>query len=78
MTTLVRLDDEIVATVGATRFHLVPQIEALPFRSRRRRIAILMCAYALEIEAGDAPGPYCDDRAFSIAVEALAELEAGL
>lgn len=76
MTELVRLDGEIVATVGATRFYLVPRIEALPVDDRQRRLAVLMCAYALEVEAGNLPGPYSDDRALAAAVEALAELEA--
>jgi len=65
MTTLVRYEGEIVASVGRTRFYLAPGIEALPDGHPKLRVAVLMCVYALEVAQGQLPGPYSDDRALA-------------
>lgn len=77
MTTLIRLEAEIVATVGVTRYYLAPRIKELPKDDPIARIVDLMCAYALDVQAGRLPGPYSDDLALGVARRALAELERG-
>ena len=67
MTQLIRLDGEIVATVGATRLHLAPAIERLPDGDPKLRVVVLMCTYALEVAQGTAPAPYSDQDAVQYA-----------
>ena len=82
MTILIQYDGAPVATVGATRSFLAPQIEALPDGDPMLRFVVFMCAFALDIQNGRLPGPYSDDRATFFARAALigdeefAELEA--
>ena len=71
MTTVVRHEGEIVATVGATRYFLAPSVEALPPAHRKRRIVILMCAYALDIRQGSVAESYSDADALAVALDAL-------
>ena len=74
MTQLIRLEGEIVATVGATRFFLSPAIEALPEDDPIARLVTVMCAYALEVHAGELEGPYSDAAALEHARSVLQEL----
>ena len=75
MTSLVHLEGELVATVGASRYFLAPRIEALPEEDPVARKVVLMCVFALVIEAGQTDGPYSDQRATALADAALAELD---
>ena len=77
MTTLVRLDGEIVATVGATRIHLAPAIQALPDGDPKLRLVVLMAAYALEVAHGTVAGPYSDGAAKRYGCDALNGLTQG-
>ena len=77
MTTLIRLDGEIVATIGATRCFLAPRIQALPDDDPVGRTVLLMCAYALDIRAGRVSGPYRDEEALQVARIALDTFEHG-
>lgn len=77
MTTLVRLDGEIVATVGARRAFLAPRIEALGEQDPLTRKVLLMAAYALAIRAGTIHGPYSDEAAGFHADSVLARLDYG-
>ena len=71
MTILVSYAGRPVATVGARRIHLMPNIEALPDGDPVLRFVAAMCAYALEISQGSVPGPYSDKAAHAYAIEAL-------
>jgi hypothetical protein len=75
MTTVVRLRGEVVATAGAGRFHLGPQIEALPESDPLVRKVILMCVFALDVSSGEVEGPYTDARAEAFAKAAQQELD---
>ena len=71
MTQFIHLDGELVATVGARRFYLTPRVENLRAEDPTARLVTLMCAYALDVEAGRLPGPYSDAQAAAHAREAL-------
>jgi hypothetical protein len=49
MTVLVRLDGEVVATVGRSRAYLSPAAEALPDGDPKLQVITLMCDYALTL-----------------------------
>jgi hypothetical protein len=72
MTQLIQLDGEIVATVGATRFHLAPAIEQLPDGHPTLRTVVLMCTYAAELIAGGRATAYADADALAFAQAGLA------
>lgn len=67
MTLLIKLDGEVVATVGATRYFVAPRIEALPPDDQVGRLVTLMCAFALDVQAGRREGPYRDAEALRAA-----------
>ena len=71
MTTLIRFDGDLVASVGHTRAYLMPHIEALPDGDPLLRFVVVMCSYALEVAQGRLPGPYSDERAAFFARTAL-------
>lgn len=60
---LITYQGEIVATVGARRFWLAPQIDALTDDDPRAMFVALMAAYALQIRDFPDLGPYSDERA---------------
>jgi hypothetical protein len=71
MTIFIQYHRVPVATVGATRCFLAPQIEALPDGDPMLRFVVFMCTYALDIQNGRLPGPYSDERAAFFARSAL-------
>ena len=71
--TLITYRGEIVATAGASRFHLSPRITALDADDPLAVFVSMMAAYALRVRDGSAPGPYTDERAERFARLALIE-----
>lgn len=69
MTILVRLDGEVVATVGRSRAYLSPAAEALDDGDPKLQIIVVMCDYALETQA--TLTSYSDDAALKHAREVL-------
>lgn len=63
--------DRPVAMAGAHEFWLTQSIERLPDGDPDKRVVVLMCAFARDIETGELPAPYSDDRAEHFAREAL-------
>jgi hypothetical protein len=72
MTTLITHNGRNVATVGATRAHLAPELEQLPDGHPDKRFVAFMCLYALDIAAGELPGPYDQAAAEAYAQAAIA------
>ena len=73
MTILVRYEGRVVATVGATRAYLAPEIERLPDSDPLLRFVVMMCSYALDVGQGVLAGPYDDEIAALYARAALIE-----
>jgi len=69
--TLIVYEDEIVASVGATRVCFAPPIDGLASGDPLLSFVSLMAAYALEVRHGSAPGPYSHARAEMFARYAL-------
>ncbi len=64
-------DGHPVAMAGKDRFWLTHSIGLLPDGHPTKRMVLLMCAFARDVLAGEARGPYDDDRAERFAREAL-------
>ena len=64
-------DGHPVAMAGKDRFWLTHSIGLLPDGHPTKRVVLLMCAFARDVLAGEAPGPYDDARAERFAREAL-------
>ena len=60
-----------VAMAGEHDYWLTHSVELLPDGHPTKRMVIFMCAFARDVLAGEAPGPYTDDRASRFAREAL-------
>lgn len=71
MTTVVRYEGRVVATVGRTRAYLAPEIEQLPDADPLLRFVVMMCSYALDVAHGVLAGPYADATAALYARNAL-------
>jgi len=64
-------DGHPVAMAGKDRFWLTHSIGLLPDGHPTKRMVLLMCAFARDVLAGEAPGSYTDARAERFAREAL-------
>lgn len=53
----------LAAVAGARRFYLADEFERRSPGDPERGMVLFMCAYALDVAAGVAPGPYCDEDA---------------
>jgi hypothetical protein len=67
VTTMIRLDDEVVATVGATRAYLAPRIEELPAGDLTRLTVEYMCHWALASDEDRSGRAYSDEHALRFA-----------
>jgi hypothetical protein len=61
--TLIVYEGEVVASVGARRVCLAPQVDKLDDGEPLLRFVCSMAAYALAARDGSAPGPYTHARA---------------
>ena len=55
---------ELVALVGAERFHVVaPWLQDRPSDDADLRFVLFMCHYRCQVETGELPGPFTSERA---------------
>ncbi len=60
---LVTYQGQPAAVVTPQRIHLAPPFEALPVGDPVLRFVAFMALYARDVETGEQPGPYTNDRA---------------